>query len=288
MAQIKIITDSACDIPEYLAQKYNITVLPICVISQDKVYKDRYDIKGRDFLKTINDLSEIPTTSMVPMELIEEEFKKNLEGYDYQVFVTMSSKASGGYNAANIVKQQIEDETGKKSNIIVIDSMNLSMGLGVPVIKMAEKASAGASIDEVLETYNNVSKTMTVYFIVDDLKHLEKGGRIKPGTALVGSLLGIKPILEIKDGLVECIGKERGRQKAIEKLISLALKDCANINSHKIWIANGNSDEACKNVEQTLHTMLNGDNTEIYDLGCVVGTHAGPGVVGIIYNRKGE
>ena len=109
MARIKIITDSASDIPKKYAEKYNITVLPICVVIDGAIYRDWYDLESREYAKKLKDMDTIPTTSMVPVTMIEEEFRKNLETYDYQIFVTLSAKASGGNNAAHMIKQQIEE-----------------------------------------------------------------------------------------------------------------------------------------------------------------------------------
>lgn len=288
MAHIKIITDSASDIPQYLLDKYDISFLPICVIIDGKVYKDRYDLSGREYLKTLSDMEEIPTTSMVPMEIIEDEFRKNLDKYDAQVFITMSSKGSGGYNAANLIKDKIEDETGKKSNITVIDSMLYSMLFGKAVVAMAQKAQDDTKLDEVLDVYKTFTENATAYFMVDDLKHLQKGGRIKSGTALVGSLLGIKPILTINDGLVEAIGKERGKQRAINKIVELTVNDYDRELRSKIWIANGYADEGCTEVINLLKEKLDNPPIEMFDLGCIIGTHVGSGLIGIIFDKKGE
>lgn len=288
MAHIKIITDSASDIPQYLLDKYDISFLPICVIIDGKVFKDRYDLDGREYLKSLPDMEEIPTTSMVPMETIENEFRKNLDKYDAQIFVTMSSKGSGGYNAANLIKDKIEDETGRESNIIIIDSMLYSMLFGKAVVAMAEKATEGKSLDEVLDTYKEFSENAKAYFMVDDLKHLQKGGRIKPGTALVGSLLGIKPVLTIDDGLVEAIGKERGKQRAINKIVDLTVNDYDREKKPKIWVANGYADEECNEAIELLNEKLDNPPIEMFDLGCIIGTHAGSGLIGIIFDKKGE
>ncbi|MBR0277040.1 MAG: DegV family protein [Clostridia bacterium] len=289
MARIKIITDSASDIPEYIEKKYNITILPICIIIDGKTYYDRQDIQGRDFIKKLADTDTIPTTSMVPMDLVENELRSNLEDYDYQIFITISSKASGEYNAINILKQQIEDETNKKSNIIILDSMSLSMPYGRVVTEMAKMAMAGSSLDDIMNVYYSGLKKSCVYFVVDDLKYLEKGGRIKSSSALIGSLLGIKPILTINDGLVEFIGKERGKQRAIDKIVELTVsqydKDDKN---NKIWIPNGNADETCEELKSIIKEKINPPDVEIYNLGCTIATHVGSGLFGIAFNKKGD
>ncbi len=288
MAHIKIITDSASDIPQYLVDKYNIGYLPICVVMDGKVYHDRYDLDGREYMKKLPEMEEIPTTSMVPMDLMEKEFRSNLDNYDYQIFVTLSAKASGGNNAAHLLKEQIEDELGHESNIVVLDSEKYSMLFGKDVVKMAELASSGASYEEIIYAFEQGKKTGNAYFIVDDLKHLQKGGRIKATTAVIGGLLGIKPILTINDGLVENIGKERGMQKSLNKIVNMTAEEYDTVNKPKIWLANGYADESCEIAIKLLKEKLGDVEIEQFDLGCIIGTHTGPGVTGIIFDMKGE
>ena len=222
------------------------------------------------------------------MEWVEREFRKNLDEYDYQILVTLSAKASGGNNAAHLLKSQIEDEIGKESNIIILDSSTYSMIYGMAVVKMAELAANGASLEEVMEAYEYGMKTGDAYFTLDSLTHLQKGGRIKATTAVVGGLLGIKPILTVGDGLIESIGKERGLQKSINKIVDMAIEAYDNVNRPKIWVANGYADESCELAISALREKLGDVEIETYDVGGVIGTHTGPGVIGIIFNRKGE
>ncbi len=285
MARIKIITDSASDIPQKYIDKYDISYLPICIVMDGKIYRDRYDLDGREYSKSLRTMEQIPTTSMVSMATIEEEFRKNLDNYDHQVFVTMSAKGSGGHNAALLVKSQLEEELGKEPNITIIDSNLYSIMYGKAVVEMAKKAAEGAELEEVIKTYEENTANACAFFLVDDLKFLEKGGRIKPGVAFVGGLLGIKPILTIADGLVECIGKERGKVKSLEKIVSLSVGKYDG--KSKIWIASGDADEACAEAISMLKERLDNPEIETYDLGCVISTHAGSGVVGVIFD-KGE
>ena len=288
MARIKIITDSASDIPQSILEQYNISFLPICVVIDDKIYRDGYDLNRKEYMQNLRTMEHIPTTSMVPMSMFEEEFKKNLDEYDHQILITMSAKGSGGNNAAHLVKQQLEDEMGKELPITILDSERYSMLYGMTAVEMAKRASEGAELDELLEIYEKGLKTSNAYFMVDDLKHLEKGGRIKPGVALIGGLLGIKPILTVNDGLVENIGKERGKPKAIAKIVDLTVEAYDREKNGKIWIANADADETCDEVIALLKEKLGNPEIEKYDIGCVISTHAGAGVVGIIFDKKGE
>ena len=288
MAHIKIIADSASDIPQYLIDKYNIGYIPICVVMDGKVYHDRYDLDGRDYMKKLPELEEIPTTSMMPMELLEKEFRKNLNDYDYQILVTMPAKASGGNNAAHLLKGQIEDELGHESNIIILDSEKYSMLFGKIVVKMAQLAFEGASLEEIINAFEDGKRTGMAYFTLDSLTHLQKGGRIKSTTAIVGGLLGIKPILTVNDGLVESIGNERGLKKSLNKIVDMTVEIYDTENKPKIWLANGYADESCEIVTGLLKENLGDVEIEMFDLGCIIGTHTGPGVIGIIFDRKGE
>jgi len=285
MARIKLITDSGADIPKELREKYDITVLPICVIINGEVLYDSYTIHSRDYFKKLKELQEIPTTSMIPLEMMQEEFNKNLEDYDHQIFVTLSSKASGGNQAAHMLKNQIEEETGKPSNITILDSASYSMLYGDVVINMAKMVQNDASYDEIISYFEEQMPKRNAYFMVDDLMHLQKGGRIKPGIAVIGSLLGIKPVLTINDGLVDLYKKERGKIKALTAIVDYSISRMSDPSKCDIWIANGYADEDCKKVTQMLLSKIQPKSINEYDLGCVIGTHTGPGVVGILFTE---
>ena len=283
---IKIITDSAADIPKNIACEYNISVVPLGVIIDGKVLYDNVDIESREYLKLLPTLSEIPTTTMPTLAALEDELRKNLDDYEHQIFVTLSSKASGTYNGVCMLKEQIEDELGKKSNITVLDSALFSMAYGRLVIEMAKMASNGASYDEITEYFNDTQKKSHAYFCVDDLNHLKKGGRIKAGVALIGTMLGIKPILTLNEGLVDSFGKERGKLRALDKIISLVLDEADDIENETVWLVNGGADEDVELLKNRLLEHTKVGKIEECDLGCTIATHAGAGLVGISFLRK--
>lgn len=285
MARIKLITDSASDLSKELASKYDITVLPICIVMDDKVYHDGVNLMGREYAGMLKEMETIPTTSMVPVDLLEDEFKKNLDEYDHQIYVTVSSKASGGNQTAHMIKTQIEEETGKPSNITILDSHAYSMLYGYAVVEMAKMVQAGKSYDEIINLFNELMPKRNAYFLVDDLKHLQKGGRIKPGIALIGTMLGIKPVLTINDGLVDLYKKERGKIKALEAIVNYSVATIEHPEECDIWIANGGADEECKKVTEMLLSKITPRSINQYDLGCVIETHAGPGIVGILFTK---
>lgn len=285
MGRIKIITDSGSDIPPHLASQYNITVLPICVVIDGKTYYDGRDFSPRQYYQMLKEMDEIPTTSQVPIKLLEDELTANLDEYEHQIYVTISSKSSGGYQTAHLIKSQIEENTGKSSNITILDSGLFSMLYGHTVVQMAKMAQDGRSYDEIMDYYNEEIPKRCAYFMVDDLNHLKKGGRINPGVALLGGLLNIKPVLTINEGLVDVYKKERGRMRALNALVEYALADMSRPEETQIWIANGCADEGCQYATEKLLEKITPKGINEFDIGCVIGTHAGPGLAGIIFSK---
>ena len=285
MERIKILVDSGSDIPKDLVKKFDIAVLPICVIINGEVFYDGVTLDGREYLKKIKEYEQIPTTSMVPVEIMKEAFIKYSEEFDKLIYVTISSKSSGGYQAAHLVKAQIEEETGKDLNLTILDSGAFSIVYGSVVVKMAEMAKNGESYQSLIDYFNETMPKKTAYFMVDDLDHLQKGGRIKPGIALIGSLLGIKPVLTLSDGLVDLYGKERGKIKALDTIVKNVVSQMSDPSANEIWIASGNADEDCRLVKEMLLKYITPKSITQYDLGCVIGTQTGPGVVGVIFNK---
>ena len=283
MEHIKIITDSAADIKKSDALKYNISVLPLRILFKDKYYSDGVDFESREFTKMLRNCDEIPKTSMVPPADIKDEFLKNLDNYEHQIYVTISSNASGNYNAAQMMKEEIESETGKPSNITVIDSMSLTFLYGMGVIKMAQAAIEGKKYDEVIEIFRDHMKRITAYFIVDDLKYLQKGGRINPGVAVVGNLLGIKPILTVRNGLVDAIGKERGKKRALDKIFNLMMNDIGDCNGKTIYIPNADADEDVEIIREMLKERLGIEGVDTFEIGSTIVSHSGAGLVGLVY-----
>lgn len=285
MGRIKIITDSGSDIPPHLASQYNITVLPICVVIDGKTYYDGRDFSPRQYYQMLKEMDEIPTTSQVPVKLLEDELTANLKEYEHQIYVTISSKSSGGYQTTHLIKSQIEESTGKPSNITILNSGLFSMLYGHIVVQMAKMAQDGFSYDEIMNYYDEEVPKRRAYFMVDDLNHLKKGGRINPGVALLGGLLNIKPVLTINDGLVDVYKKERGRIRALNALVEYTLADMSCPEETQIWIANGCADEGCQYVTEKLLEKITPKGINEFDIGCVIGTHAGPGLVGIIFSK---
>lgn len=286
MRKVKIITDSASDLPEQFYKDYDISMLAMGVVFEDRTYLDRVEIDSKTFFKLMKENQDsLPKTSMPSVASIKEEFMRNLDSFEHQIFVCISSKGSGTYNIANIVKSEIEEETGKKSNITVVDSYSYSAGYSMAVAAMAKVAFEGGSFDEVMDIFNEVRQSTKVDIVLDDLKHLQRGGRIKPGAALVGSMLGIKPLLTINDGLLENYGKERGKRRAIEKIVDKMISSIGDPSKTRVWLVHADADEDVEVLKNIVCEKITPMELVICEIGACIGVHTGGGLVGVVYSE---
>ena len=284
MRTVKIITDSASDLPPRFYKDYDISMLPMGVTFDDKTYLDVVELDKKTFFSMMKENTDsMPKTSMPPVAIMDAEFRKNLDAYEHQIFVSISSKGSGTYNFANIVKNQIEESIGKKSNITVIDSLSYSIGYGIAVVDMARAAYGGAGFDEVMRVYNETRGKIHVSLIVDDLMHLQRGGRINPAVAVVGGMLGIKPLLTIADGIIDSCGKERGKSRAMDKIIDEMIGRIGNSDEKRIWLIHADAAEDVLLLKDAICERITPTELIICDMGACVGVHTGRGLLGLVY-----
>ncbi|MDK2801478.1 MAG: fatty acid kinase fatty acid binding subunit [Clostridiales bacterium] len=280
MAHIKIITDSTADIPKDLAQQLNITVVPLTVHFGDQSYKDWYDLTPAEFFDKLKNSDIIPTTSQVTPAAFEEVFRSEIEQNDSIICITLSSKASGTYQSAVIAKNSIEN-----ADIEIIDSMSLSYGYGMIVIEAAKMAKEGKPKQEIIEQVKYLLDKLDVYFIVDTLEYLKKGGRINLATAVIGNILNIKPVLGIKDGLVVPIDKIRGSKKVIPKMVKLIKARGYNLSNQVVGLAHGSIPDKLEELKQAIEQEFHPKGFTISEVGSVIGAHAGPGIIGVFFMR---
>ncbi|MCK9479415.1 MAG: DegV family protein [Firmicutes bacterium] len=285
MQTVKIITDSASDLPEEIFKKYNVSMLPMGIVVGDKTYLDRTELDLHTLFQIMDENpSCMPKTVMPTAGAIGEEFRKNLHQYKHQIFVSISSKGSGTYNIANMVKNEIEEQSGKPSNITLVDSLSFSAGYGFSVAEMARVAYEGGEFDEVMEVYYKIREKTEVFLIVDDLKHLQRGGRLNPSVAFVGEMLGIKPILTIQDGLLDSFGKARGKRRGIEQLAEILLEKVTNPNNTRVWVVHTSAPDDAELLKQMVLSKITPKDITTAELGPCIGSHTGKGLVGVVFN----
>lgn len=214
MEKIKIITDSTADLSNDIYNKYDIEVLPLLINFEEKSYLDGVEINPKMVFEKIEKEGILPTTAQVIPNRFMESYKKYLdEGYKI-ISIHMSSAMSGTYQSACIAKEMLES-----NDIVVIDSQNVTAALGILVLKAAKLRDKGYDIIQIENELNNIKKNVKLSVCFESLEYLVRGGRISKTAGIVGGILGIKLVLDIKDGLMSVKDKIRGTKKAINKII---------------------------------------------------------------------
>lgn len=278
MDKIKIITDSTADLPKEIYDKYSIEVLPVLINFNEKSYLDGVEITSNEVFEKIEKENTLPTTGQVIPSRFIETYKKYLdEGYKI-ISIHMSSAMSGTYQSACIAKNTLESD-----NIIVVDSQNIAPALGILVLKAAMLLEGGISFEDVFKIIEDVKCNVKTLVCFESLEYLIRGGRISKTAGMVGSVFGIKLILNIKDGLMSVKDKIRGNKKAIKKLIS-ELEEAELDENMPILLVDAKNVE----IKAALLEYLKQNHLKYIEcpLGSSVCIHSGPNCCGVVYLVK--
>ena len=278
MEKIKIITDSTLDLPAELIREKNIEVLPLLINFGEESYLDGIEITTKEMIDKIDATGVLPTTAQVTPNRFEESFKKYLdEGYKI-VALTLSSDMSGTYQSACIAKDMLESD-----DIIVIDSRNVTSGLGLLVLKACELRDKGLGIKEIEEGILKAIPKVKCSLNFESLENLVRGGRLSKTARTKGSVLCLRLILEIKDGKMSVKDKVRGSKKALKKLVSDFESADVDFDSPIVLLELLNED-----VYQGLKIYFQEKNINYIDakVGCTVGIHSGIKPCGIFFFEK--
>ena len=278
MEKIKIITDSTLDLPAELIREKNIEVLPLLINFGEESYLDGVEITTKEMIDKINATGVLPTTAQVTPNRFEETFKKYLdEGYKI-VALTLSSDMSGTYQSACIAKDMLESD-----DIVVIDSRNVTSGLGLLVLKACELRDKGLGIKEIEEGILKAIPKVKCSLNFESLENLVRGGRLSKTAGTIGSVLGLRLILEVKDGKMSVKDKVRGSKKALKKLISDFESVDVDFDSPIVLLELLNED-----VYEGLKIYFQEKNINYIDakVGCTVGIHSGIKPCGIFFFEK--
>ena len=278
MEKIKIITDSTLDLPVELIREKNIEVLPLLINFGEESYLDGVEITTKEMIDKINATGVLPTTAQVTPNRFEETFKKYLdEGYKI-VALTLSSDMSGTYQSACIAKEMLESD-----DIVVIDSRNVTSGLGLLVLKACQFRDKGLGIKEIEEEILKAIPKVKSSLNFESLENLVRGGRLSKTAGTIGSVLGLRLILEVKDGKMSVKDKVRGSKKALKKLISDFESVDVDFDSPIVLLELLNED-----VYEGLKIYFQEKNINYIDakVGCTVGIHSGIKPCGIFFFEK--
>ena len=272
---VKLVTDSTSDLPQDLADSLGIELVPANIHFGNETFKDGVDLSHDDFYERLTHGDTFPRTSQPSPGEFAQVYERLAQDADAIVSIHISSKLSGTYNSAVHGKR----EADVACPIEVIDSQQASLALGMAAVAAARAASAGGTADEVASEARDAASRSVCTALLDTLEYLQKGGRIGKASAMMGSLLKIKPIIIIRDGEVQQFAKERTLNKALSRLEEAA-RDLAPIEELGV-IYSTERDDALRVAENLRDLLPEGKEPIIARIGPAIGAHAGPGAIGI-------
>ena len=279
---IKIMTDMSADITKEQAEKYGIKVLPFYINFGDESILADIDYTPQEFYAKFKTMEEPPATSQATPDILEQMYREL--GKDNQIIhITIPANSSGIVNTARMIAGDLADEG---FDITIIDSSLYSYGIGANVVEAAEMAEKGATKDEIVAYLNERFAKDRVYFIVDDLTTLKKGGRIKATTMVVSAMLDIKPILYSNDGMVEAFAKVKGMKRALAKLVDCIEENIEDPKNTEIHILNADCPERAEMLKNMVAERLGTDKFRLAEVGPIITCHAGVGVFGLYFRHK--
>lgn len=281
---VKIITDSACDLPEELIEKYGIEVMPILVYLNDKEYLDSVTLKSNELYEAMKSGARV-TTAQIPIGYFMDRFEALKESEDTYIYLAFSSNLSGTYQTAVVAKETLM-EVIPDLKLEIVDTKCASLGLGLIVIEAAKLAGDGADVSEIMAYIEEASRSMEHIFSVDDLEYLFRGGRVSRAQATLGNILNIKPIINIQDGFLIPIDKVKGKKKRLQKLYDYMADRGVRLDSQCIGIAHAASAVDAEEIKAYIETTFGTREIIISELGCAVGAHCGPGMISIFFRNK--
>lgn len=280
MSSFTIVTDSATDMPKWVIDKYNLKVIPTPLLINGKDYLDGETIQPKEFYDIQRSGAEI-STYHINQFMFEEAFRPYAERGEEVVYLCFSTGIAGAYNAANLAKNELLEEY-PDFVLDIVDSRCAAIGFGLGVYMALIMQEKGASKQEVLEAARYHFDHIEHIFTVETLEYLYKGGRLSRASAIAGGLLDIKPIIEVTDeGTLEVAEKIRGRKKAIDRVISIIGERCRDLDRQTVAVVHADCDDVCELVIEELKERYGVKAFLKGFLGCAIGAHTGPGLIGI-------
>jgi DegV family protein with EDD domain len=278
MKKVAVITDSTAYLPPEIVKELDLTVVPLTVHWDGESYRDGVDIQAEEFYESLAHSDSIPTTSQTTVGEYLKTFQSLLDQGYAVLALPISSGISGSVESAFQAQQELEGQP-----VAVVDTKLVSMALGFMVMTVARAAQDGASLEECVALAHEVYPKIGVYFTVDTLKYLNKGGRINTAKRLVGSMLNIKPLMEIRDGKIELVESVISRKKAINRMLDLIEADIDGREPVRIGAFHAAAEKDMKLLLDMAIERFHPIETVVTFVSPVVGSHTGPGTVSLAY-----
>lgn len=281
MRKIKLITDSTCDLTDELLAKHNIDVLPLSVNFSDESFLDRIDINPEELYNKVSNTGELPKTAAVTIPQFEEIFTKYYnEGYDI-IYMGISKTMSRTYENAIIASIEISEE-----HIFILDSMNLSTGISLLLLKASKYINEGLETKDIYAKLQEDNKKVLSQFVIDTMKYLHMGGRCSGIAAVLGTALSIKPIIAVRNGKMHVQRKPIGMKKGLQLMLEQLKKDKDNLDPDHIFVTHSLNFEACDYLTKEIRKEFPNIDIITTTAGCVISSHCGRGTIGILYMVK--
>ncbi len=280
---IKILVDSASDITREEAEKSEIEVIPLKVSFGEEEFLDGYDLTPKQFYEKLIETDTLPKTSQITPYRFIDEYERLTKNGDKVIVITISSKLSNTYNSAVLASQEFEDK------VYVVDSLTATAGEKVLCEYALRLIKSGLDIKEIVDKLNETKNKIRILAIVDTLEYLKKGGRISKATAFAGELLNIKPVISVENGEVKLVGKARGSKKANNLLNELIdKKGSIDFSMPYTTLYSGLSDAMLKKYIEDEKDLWENETKDIpiCNVGSTIGTHVGPGAIGVVFFSK--
>lgn len=278
---IKVLSDSTCDLPQEVLEKYNITMVPLSVIKDGKNYTDGVDITPADIFSHVAAGGDLCSTAALNIGEYDAIFSKYSKEYDGVIHINISAEFSSCYQNACLAAQEFD-------NVRVIDSRNLSTGQGLVVLKACELVKECEDLDEIANTLRAFTEKVEASFLLDQLKYMVKGGRCSAAAALGANLLNLKPCIEVKNGKMAVVKKYRGNYaKCLATYVKDRLADRDDLDKGTLFVTRTPvTDECMHAVEDAVAKYNDFETTYWNEAGCTVSCHCGPGTLGVLFVRK--
>lgn len=278
---VKIVTDSAADLPKELLAEYGIEALPLMVYLGDEEFRDGETMNPKEMFDGMRE-GKVYKTAQVPLQEFRENFQVYAERKETCLYVAFSSGLSGTCQSAVLARTEIMEDY-PDFQLEIVDTKCASLGFGLVVLKAAELAREGRSLEEVTEAVRTHAEHMEHIFTVDNLEYLQRGGRVSRTAALVGGLLNIKPVLHMEDGKLVPLEKMRGRRKVLDRMVAIMEERGRNVKEQLIGISHGDDLETAETLQGMIRERFGCERFVISQIGGAIGAHAGPGTLALFF-----